>query len=833
MNKVKRKQIYYEGTQEQYIRGDGTLATFPDIPNTSDFPSTYESITYEQLKVKINNLTLVPGTKYRITDYVATTVQQNTVAEGNVFDLVVTAIDKNTLDCKASALLHEGDTYFSSVGADLSKWQIWYDINNDTVKYAWADASKGKGVIYRMIDEWGNECPYDFKSIQFIRKVTNGVIDEDNGSDTPLYTFTIYDKSISQYIDASISVLKYDVNTDQKFIRCIGNVIKPSIDKYSDVSQFMLNENIFLSFLNNVDYVETMNNFLDYCCFNNLLIGSSSNNICSISCCDNTITGHANILGSNCSSNTVKGTANVFGYNSNYNVLNSGCTHNKFGDVTEHITLGQSCRENIFHTECGYITLGNNCDRNIFKEYVGRIIFGNTCTDNIINSNCHWITFGNSDAPGTEGSKCYNITIESGNNYIRVYNTTDTSNSLRNIYIANGCSGTSNSYTEISSITRNRNYRTTVGHDSEGNLRIYNEDDPVEGGSSTEDGDLNIYVNNEVIGQFSANQPSETSVDINFKAGTGISLEGNSQNGTITISAESNHTVINKDLILTGQFGMEVYKYEVRCDLNGSTLDVVDISDFSSKSNQFPHENKYVWTKTANQNNVYLGLCRAQGTEGKLVFKLDIFDSVKNKTNTHYYCMMVDTPPDSSFLFMTTCNWEITVRINDTAQRVLAYLKVPDDFVGTITLTPLRRTFSKGNEIYTFEYTTDLVDYSWDVAVAGGTKQLNTITTLIDNVPSTSGNTNYVRMPTGAYYVNVIGDLGGNLQVNSKVSDSIINDYYIHTIEKRLQDFTTAAAIYNLLNLPQPTAGDEGKILIVNSSGQYELIDPNNNTAQQ
>lgn len=337
------------------------------------------------------------------------------------------------------------------------------------------------------------------------------------------------------------------------------------------------------------------------------------------------------------------------------------------------------------------------------------------------------------------------------------------------------------------------------------------------------DGTLTISVNDENLASFNANQSEDS--NLNFNQGVGISLERNTETGAIDISSESNHTVISKDLILTGQYGMKVYKYKVRCDLNGSTLDVVDISDFSSKNSQFPHENKYVWTKTANENNVYLGLCRAQGTEGRLVFKLDIFDSVKNKTNTHYYCMMVDTPPDSSFLFMTTCNWEITVRVNDTARRILAYLKVPDDFVGTITLTPLRRTFSEGHEIYTFEYTTELIDYPWDVAVAGGTQQLDTITTLIDNVPTTSGNTNYVRTPTGAYYVNVIGDLGGNLQVGSKVSDSVINDYYIHTIEKRLQDFATTAAIYSLLNLPQPTSGDEGKVLTVDANGQYQLID--------
>ena len=29
-----------------------------------------------------------------------------------------------------------------------------------------------------MKDEWNNECPYDFKNIQFIRKLTDGYLDE-------------------------------------------------------------------------------------------------------------------------------------------------------------------------------------------------------------------------------------------------------------------------------------------------------------------------------------------------------------------------------------------------------------------------------------------------------------------------------------------------------------------------------------------------------------------------------------------------------------------------------------------------------------------------------
>ena len=42
-------------------------------------------------------------------------------------------------------------------------------MDNDTNRFGWTDESNGKGVIYYMKDEWNNECPYDFKNIQFAR----------------------------------------------------------------------------------------------------------------------------------------------------------------------------------------------------------------------------------------------------------------------------------------------------------------------------------------------------------------------------------------------------------------------------------------------------------------------------------------------------------------------------------------------------------------------------------------------------------------------------------------------------------------------------------------
>ena len=53
--------------------------------------------------------------------------------------------------------------------ANVPAWKLKYSLDNDITKYAWADETNGKGVIYWLKDEHNNECHYDFKNIQFKR----------------------------------------------------------------------------------------------------------------------------------------------------------------------------------------------------------------------------------------------------------------------------------------------------------------------------------------------------------------------------------------------------------------------------------------------------------------------------------------------------------------------------------------------------------------------------------------------------------------------------------------------------------------------------------------
>ena len=123
--------------------------------------------TYQDLVTLKETGKLTPGLFYRITDYETTTVDPESRSVGHRFDVVVLAVDAQTLSEDAFAAPHSGDAYFA--GSNLSAWRLKYSLENDATRFPWADTVNGKGVIYRMVDEWANDRPYDFKNIQFKR----------------------------------------------------------------------------------------------------------------------------------------------------------------------------------------------------------------------------------------------------------------------------------------------------------------------------------------------------------------------------------------------------------------------------------------------------------------------------------------------------------------------------------------------------------------------------------------------------------------------------------------------------------------------------------------
>ena len=409
------------------------------------------SITWGDLKAKRDASELAPGMQYRITDYTCTTTTAGTRSAGNQFDIIVTADDENTLNEVARAIQHIGDSYFS--GCDLNAWKIWYCLDNDTSRFAWADETNGKGIIYRMIDEFNNDVPYDFKNIQFYRQWDSSTslwstISEDN-TGVPCYTFSSEgSSSTTSFTDMSLSVSNY----------VYSNVIKNSnIDGY--YGEQVLNNNCF---------------FGTYC-YGNIFEVDSSINTFGESCSNNTFGNYcySNTFGNYCGFNTFGNgcNSNTFGHSCNSNTFGDGCSENTFGNMCSINTFGNECSKNTFGNECSINTFGNKCSINTFGEHCDSNTFGNNCSD---------IKFTSDKEATTKYTYYQNNHFGNGCKYI-VFTGTETASSsaqVQNYNFAQGLQGTADAYLTVDGV-RNRAYETKVAQNTNGELKIYCEADLI------------------------------------------------------------------------------------------------------------------------------------------------------------------------------------------------------------------------------------------------------------------------------------------------------------------------------------------------------------------
>ena len=197
----------------------------------------------------------------------------------------------------------------------------------------------GKGVIFRMIDENRNDCGYDFKNIQFFRKMdefSNIVTDE--GNDTAVYTFGLAHSISGIFIQKDFSRNAHD-NTIIGGGALPNNVLYYKVTEDDPIPDFM------------------HDNYFAYgCTMNTISYGA-------INC----------TFGYGCSGNSF--------YTADNCTLGNMCTSNIFTGVTSNCKLGKECTYNTFINTYDTI-IGNNCYRNSIKGY--GITLGKDCKENNI-----------------------------------------------------------------------------------------------------------------------------------------------------------------------------------------------------------------------------------------------------------------------------------------------------------------------------------------------------------------------------------------------------------------------------------------------------------------
>ena len=347
------------------------------------------STTYANLVSLKTNSQLQKGVLYRITDYTATTSQPYTRETINQFDILVRATSENTLDENANAILHSGDTYFAN--CKLENWVLKYCLTNDSSRFYWADTSSGKGVVYYLRDEWGNEAPYDFKNIQFeLYKITacpnvpglvgkytfstdNAAITTNNTDNLWTYTFGAYVTSETKMYDMSVEQSKWG-NDEGGYNNTCENKIGEYHGPDHSYGPLVLNKTAFL-------YMDPE--------------------------ADDFFPPQYNTIGAN-------NYENVFnGYNCMNNIVGIDFTRNTLLGQTTHLHVGIGCYYLVSDSYMLDVKFKLSCSNIYLSNIVmSSCSFGVSCANNVFSGN------GNAVSDFTLEDNCSNLslTIPSGQN---------------------------------------------------------------------------------------------------------------------------------------------------------------------------------------------------------------------------------------------------------------------------------------------------------------------------------------------------------------------------------------------------------------------------------
>lgn len=201
---------------------------------SSDVTSLMIETTTDELYTMVVNKTLIPGMKYRITDYdlkVDTSIQYNKdLICGRLvinkrtanFDIIATAA--TTADLFADVELCDKTEATSRI---YIGWKAKYDIIGNAQPsspgmktYDYIEPT-AKGVIYYMEDNFGNSADYDFDNLLY-RTIQQNVVSEVMNVDH--FTFSVNKKNSTEAINL------LSVNTPEHQV--VSNVKIKSISKY-------------------------------------------------------------------------------------------------------------------------------------------------------------------------------------------------------------------------------------------------------------------------------------------------------------------------------------------------------------------------------------------------------------------------------------------------------------------------------------------------------------------------------------------------------------------------------------------------------------------------
>jgi len=298
--------------------------------------------------------------------------------------------------------------------------------------------STNRGVVYNMIDDKGNEAPWDFKNICigdvnntanighfFEKQSANGFFrDESIEGDAIFnnvikptfinsYGFCPWRKQPSNLVCHKFRVITQNTEIDNSSPRSIyDNIIEGGYN--------------VIIYSNGVVQTSKGNHIRNS---RQVTVYGNNNRISDLQYGTSSICGNENIVNSysstNIGSNTSLSNFNTVGRGGYTINIGANCHYNSIGHGCRNITLGTTCNNN---------SIGNGCDG---------IILGASCKNNSYGNGCSYCYIRmNTDASATIRNCVENCHWDDGVKYVTLYNTTTNSSSykVRNVHVHRGMS---------------------------------------------------------------------------------------------------------------------------------------------------------------------------------------------------------------------------------------------------------------------------------------------------------------------------------------------------------------------------------------------------------
>ena len=254
-----------------------------------------------------------------------------------------------------------------------------------------------------------------------------------------------------------------------------------------------------------------------------------------------------------------------------------------------------------------------------------------------------------------------------------------------------------------------------------------------------------------------------------------------------------NYTVKSASIIAEAQSKsidvepFNIYKYNIYSNINNTKYSLLNLNDLKNDKNiNIGGSIKY--TKDSIAEN-YINLLYCSRAEGYVVFKIIISDTTHNSTSEHYCCISYSSLPDSTCICYTTLSWDIIIKNygEDEIGFIYTFLKVPRNFIGSITIKPLFYNefleysscgtlvkSESGDSHYPLEYfkdnQTDLNSNFFD-------------TLKIEDQDLSIINPSLIKEPYGKYEIDFIDDFGelqlGDTITNDKIKSLIKEGWYV------------------------------------------------------